>query len=786
MKKLLATGVIIDFAVICIVLPACSGEKAWAVTSKITYHRTAEELLKGKAEGVIIGSKGTLQLGRKWEKLAGDFNDVWSVNSIVLSGGKVYLGTSPNGGIYRYSLGSVEEIYSAKRQKAGPAAKQAEKDDPNDSNDLKDANDSNDLKDANDSNDKGVVIKSGWELANEHIFAMATDISGRLLAGVSGRRCALCRLEKNELRTIFEPNDAKYIFAIEVAKDGRIFLGTGPEGKIYELDSAAKDAKVVYDSSDKNILSLAVANDGSLLAGTDTRGLVYKIDPQTGSAAVLYDSDQQEVTGLLVSPEGEIYATATSAQVVAAQKQFARQVPLAGRPEESGGAEDGDEADKKPLQLKIANTSKNEQEQGKEERPSRKGPKSEQVSHLYKISAEGFVTDVFAEAAVLYALGQQGSQLLLGTGNEAELYTVEPVSEVSAVIYKDQQASQITAVAVSGDEVYIGTANPAKLIRIGAVFASEGTYTSDLVDASQPADWGKLQIEADVPADCNVMAASRSGNVKDVNDPTLSDWTEAAQIKGPVQLGCPLGRYCQYKLILSSTDGLHSPVVREVAVASTIPNLPPNVQEVTAERIAKPDKQGYFEIKYTAQDDNGDTLIYRIDFRKVGRQGWIELAKDVEQPSYEWDGRTAEDGRYEIRVTGSDERSNSAAQKMTASRVSDPVVVDNTGPAIEILSVGSAVEATLTAPAEIRGQRAVIQMVLTDQLSAIGELGYTVDSSSEWKAAVPEDLVYDTTEERFTLVVEELKDGEHVVSVRAKDSLGNTTYRTVELNVKAE
>ncbi len=764
MKRIISIDVAFRLAV-SIVFLFCMAESVWAVTSKVTHHSTAEELLGGETENIIISSKGTLQLGRKWERLTEDFNDVWSINSIVPSGGKIYIGTSPNGGIYRYSLGEIERVYSALQDKNKPAVKQ------------KDENETNDV------NEAGKAVEGDEQLANEHIFAMATDISGRLLVGISGKRCALCRLEGNELRTIYEPNDALYIFAVKVADDGTIYLGTGPQGRIYALNSSGKDARVIYDSSDKNIMSLAIADDGSLLAGSDTRGLVYRIDPDKGSARVLYDSEQPEVTAILVTPQGEIYAAATSAQVVAAQKQFARQAPLAGRPEAVPEEEPDDgSTGKSSTQLKIANTNKNNQSQGRSEGPSKKPPKPEMVSHVYKISAEGFVTDVFAEAAVLFTLGQQGQQLLLGTGNEGELFTVDPVTEDLAVVYKDKQASQITAVAVLGEDIYIGTANPAKLIKLSGGFAEEGTYTSGLVDASQPADWGKLQIEADIPQQCKITVAARSGNVQDVNDPTFSDWTEAVEVDGPVQLRCPMGRFCQYKLTLSTTDGSCSPVVQDVAVASTIPNLAPNVQEVTAERSDKPDKQGWFEIKYKAEDDNGDTLIYKIDFRKLGRQVWIELAKDVEEPSYEWDGRTVEDGRYEIRVTANDERSNSVETKMTASRVSEAVVVDNTGPVIEVHSVDGGGMA-LTGPVEIRGDKAKIKLAAVDQLSAIEEVAYTVDSDKDWNTAIPQDLVYDTTEEQITIGLEELEAGEHVVSIRAKDSMGNTTYKTVELNV---
>jgi hypothetical protein len=267
------------------------------------------------------------------------------------------------------------------------------------------------------------------------------------------------------------------------------------------------------------------------------------------------------------------------------------------------------------------------------------------------------------------------------------------------------------------------------------------------------------------------MVASRSGNVKDVNDPTFSSWTELAEVTGPVQMKCPLGRFCQYKLVLQTEDRRKSPLVREIAVADTVPNLAPRVESVSSERIESADKTGMFKISYKAKDDNGDKLIYKIDFRKVGRENWIELKKELETDSFEWDGRTVEDGRYELRVTASDERSNTTTTKLTGSRITEPVVVDNTGPVIRKYSIES-------------GEKAVVlKMQTSDQLSAIGKVDYTLDSNTEWIIAVPDDLVYDTTDEDFTIVIEQLNAGEHIIAVRVSDDVGNTTYKTFEVTV---
>jgi len=718
-----------------------------AVTSKVTRQSTSRDFLKGEPNDVVIGSRGTIELGRRREVLVKKFEDVWSINSVVVIGDTIYIGTSPNGGVYAFSSGQLKEIYSA-----GPMHQ--DKNEPDNPN----------------------VVEAEQHLANEHIFAMQQDVSGRLLVGISGRRCALYRLEKGEMKLVFEPDDANYIFAIAVDKAGDIYLGTGPKGRIYRLDSLGKNAELIANTSDKNILSLAAGPDGFIYAGSDTRGLVYKIDPQTKETGVLYDSDQQEITAVLFSG-GQLYAAATSAGVVKTEARFMVQAIPAGRPEQQPEDEEPPEGDTGSgpaksgtggLKLQIANT-----KETPDEKPAQRkvilvrARRPVRASFLYRITEEGFVTDIFSEPAVFFCLAESRGLLLVGTGNDAQLFLADPNSEQQSIIYEDRQASQITAVSTDGDDIFIGTANPAKLIKLEKDFSRQGTYTSDLVDAEQPAKWGKLQIEADIPPDCNVLAACRSGNVKDVNDPSFSEWTPLQEVTGPVPLDCPVGRFCQYKLVLRGNEKT-TPVVREVALASTVPNLAPRVESVSVAR----DKNGAFKISYDVKDDNGDKLIYKIDFRKAGRTEWIEITDDVENDSFEWDGKTVEDGRYEIRVTASDERSNTPETKRSGSRVSDVFVVDNTGPVVENHTISKI------------GKVLTLKMTVSDELSVIGKVDYTIDSNADWKGAVPDDLVYDTTSENFTIPAENLDSGEHVIALRLADDVGNTTYKTFEVNIK--
>ncbi len=740
-----------------------------AVTTNVTRHSSSADLMKGDTEDVVVDSRGNLQLGRSAETLVESLDDVWSINSIVVSAGTIFVGTSPNGGIYKYGLGKLEKIYPPEAE--GQNAEEAS-DQPSDTNTPGDAN----------------SVKADKYLANEHIFAMATDVAGRLLAAVSGEKCLLLRFEADRMEEpeiVFEPNDAKYIFAIAIDNGGDIYLGTGPEGKLYKLDSFGREPQLIYDSTDKNILSLAIGTDGFVYAGSDTRGLVYRIDPRSRTATVLYDSEQPEITALLFAENDlripypseqasgpDLYAAATLAEITQTKAEFAPQLPLAGRPETKTESPESPGQSNDGLKLEIANTKEKTSSQlDKEQAPARKPPKPAKASYIYRITKDGYVTNIFSEAAVFFCLTQQDNKLLIGTGNSGRTFAVDPASEQQEVIYEHQQASQITAMAVDADDLYLGTANAPKLIKLTKTFASEGIYTSDLIDAGQPSRWGKLQIEADIPRACKVLVSSRSGNVKDVNDSTFSDWTELTEITEPMQLRCPPGRFCQYKLVLHSTDGKKSPVIREIAVANTVPNLAPKVESVSVGRLETTGKAGTFKISYKAKDENNDKLIYKIDFRKIPRTNWIQLKDELEADTFEWDGRTIEDGRYEVRVTASDQRSNTTTTKLTGSRISEPVVVDNTPPVIENYYI------------EKDDKTVTLTLQVADQLSALEKVDYTIDSNAEWMGTLPDDSVFDTTEEDFTIVIEDLDVGEHVIAVRVGDNVGNTVYKTFDVNI---
>ena len=92
--------------------------------------------------------------------------------------------------------------------------------------------------------------------------------------------------------------------------------------------------------------------------------------------------------------------------------------------------------------------------------------------------------------------------------------------------------------------------------------------------------------------------------------------------------------------------------------------------------------KGHIGARWLAEDDNGDTLEYKVEIRGVNETAW-KLVRDKVRESYlSWDSTAYADGKYVLRVTASDAPSNPPDQALTGVRESDPFLIDNTPPEI--------------------------------------------------------------------------------------------------------
>lgn len=525
---------------------------------------------------------------------------------------------------------------------------------------------------------------------------------------------------------------------------------------VYRIDPTGPVQEVFRE----NVMILKLLEDhGKLLVATGNEGLIYRVDPQAEETTVLGNIEPQQVPAMaFIRGQVALPPPANAASQPATQPASGPATPPAAGTKSAAT---------QPVSATTKPSAKPTASVGKDVREQRLGSDR-------KRSATGSATRSPAT--------QPGSTPSL---TPAELASM---AEVAGQEY-----------------ILLGTANPASLVRMDRGFARRGTFTSTVLDASQISLWGKLGIVFDAPQGTSVTLETRSGNVRDPDQAAWSDWSEPLELKPaadvaplspmPVTISSPPARFFQYRLTLRGT-GTATPVVDRVEMAFVTPNIKPAITSIKATYPNQstgptpPGKPGSssrdtsdnddapptgLNIEWEASDPNGDRLRYTLEYRPAGSEKWLPLAENIEKNSYEWETRRVPDGRYLLRVKASDETDNPLGMARSTTRQSDPVAIDNTPPELE----------NIKTTIEGKGKKAKITLKFTakDALLPIKAVGFAVDQTKKWEAALPDDLIFDSTDEAITITISDLSTGPHVVSVRASDQRGNTRHRSILIDV---
>src|SRR5205085_7647072 len=143
---------------------------------------------------------------------------------------------------------------------------------------------------------------------------------------------------------------------------------------------------------------------------------------------------------------------------------------------------------------------------------------------IYRIDKEGLVTEVFRQPVLVLSMIEQDGTLLVGTGSDGLIYQINPTAEETVVLAKVEPKQVMCMLPASDGRVLLGLANTGGIDAMTKGFASEGTYTSAVLDASQVSRFGKIQLHGSLPKGTSLKVFTRSGNVSEVTDIGWSKW----------------------------------------------------------------------------------------------------------------------------------------------------------------------------------------------------------------------------------------------------------------------
>jgi hypothetical protein len=276
-----------------------------------------------------------------------------------------------------------------------------------------------------------------------------------------------------------------------------------------------------------------------------------------------------------------------------------------------------------------------------------------------------------------------------------------------------------------------------------------------------------------------------------------------------MKIESPSARYVQFRVTMRGRGDAVTPVLEEYKAAYARVNEPPKVVSIsempTQDQQARSQAMERFRqslkprprtpgmapappmpaqlpppegpqpiriIQWQAVDPDGDALRYDVYFHGRGEPNWIPLDKDLSQNQYAWDTSTVADGWYEIRVVASDRAENPAETALEASKISDPILVDNTAPVVDKIEVQGRA-----------GGEVEVKFAAHDATSRLADAAYTIDSATDWHPIVPTDGIFDGRAKEFRFTLHKLSPGPHRVAVRVSDEAQNIGHAAQALIV---
>ncbi len=560
------------------------------------------------------------------------------------------------------------------------------------------------------------------------------------------------------------PSDHVWALAYD-QKRNELFAGTGPDGKVYRVDAAGK-SQVFYAADDTQVVSLAIAPSGTLYAGTSSKGLLLAISA-AGRAEVVQDFAGHEV------------------------KAIGFATPPAPEKTTKGAAQPGGEAAGETLVCLVNEYPSAPEPMKKLSVPTK--PTGASASPPYAAHGKGEVwrisglaadgtqgkperllhddSTTFFSMAMPVAPKPGGAVVYVGTAHDGKVLAIDDVHAVTVVAKAESRTiGAIGLLPGEGKGSWFATGDAAAFHAVTGVGGPDATWTSKALDASLKARWGKLTWRATGPLELQ----TRSGNTSSPDD-SWSDWS--APLAAPGKVTSPAARFVQLRARWKG-DGAAS--VRGIGVAYITDNLRAIVTEVNTAKgpttptppvtpvVSTPDapvKSSTVKISWKTDNPDGDSLRYRLWFRREESPVWRPITRDDEPIAASdlvWPTEALAEGWYRVRVEASDEMANPYGQALKHALDSAPFVVDNTPPVIEPLAI-----------AQGRLQGTVI-----DGVGPIARLEVQIDGKGPWRPITSADGILDEATERVDAPLG--LTGSHVVALRAFDQAGNQVTREVE------
>lgn len=636
---------------------------------------------------------------------------------------------------------------------------------------------------------RGNDLKALFTAPEPEIYAVAFK-DGALYAGTSPNgKVYRIDPESGAHTVFFEPKQA-YIWALEPLEGGDLAVATGVEGQLFRVN-AKGEGKVFYDSTDTHIRSLAEGPNGTIYAGASGKGRIYRIT-STGSAHALFDSPLNEITSVLVDANGTAWAAASSNVLPATAPAKQQPAKSTGQQQQQQSSGTTTEAKKEGEASTSVEVSFSFDDSSTSAAASQGGS-----AEIYRINSDGFVETVQKfEREMVYALsaGRDGG-VLVATGPNGRIYELRDgeIALVGAVPEK-----QIVSINATNNATVITTTNSGAVYRMDGGTAANAEFRSAAKDAERFSRFGNYRIEGRNLASGNIAISFRSGNTR-TPDSTWSAWSQpTSTLEGNIDI--PAARYVQWKLTVPKPQ--RDAFIDGVTVAFINRNVAPEITSIAVQDPAvvfissayptspqvveatNPDEYGIFTSldnpRERAAADQGKR-VFRKGFRTIT---WRAEDENGDSLRYTLSfRRKGADKWLRLRENMEETQLNFDTSQLPDGRYELRLAVtdatDNPEQPLGDAKEGVEFDVDNSAPKiAVNANGGDVLVHITDDLSPVGRVEYSADAE-KWIRLTPVDGIADSRDETFKLTRTDV-DGKFVI-VRAVDGFYNVSTESITL-----
>lgn len=573
-------------------------------------------------------------------------------------------------------------------------------------------------------------------------WSLAPAEAGGFVAGTaSGSVIHLSAEGAVRLGASWRVNDAA-VTAVACTADGAVWAGTSPRGSVWRR-APDGETRQVASTACTYVWALLPRRDDHVLAATGAPARLVRVSGD-GRAQTLVTFAERHARAVVASQGGDLLVATAGPGAVYRVRGSARELLFA----TAYGSVDG-------LLERVS---------GEVAAVSGK--------LLYRWRPDARLCVVPVGDKPLLALAECNGRLVAASAS-GRLFAIDDNDQVTRIA---DAGGAVMALQPDGDGVLAAAAGASAFLRASGTPTGSGAWTSDVLDAGSTARWGRLRFMRE--GEGSVVLQSRSGTTPTPDD-SWSPWSPDCSTADGSPVSSPPGRYLQVRARLVGGAGLP---VRLTSVSVFYRNEEPRPTLEMARPRGGERLSGTQKVQWKVLAGNVDEMCYDLAYstddehwtairRGLGptlRETALNTAPEVAMmDDLSWDTKTVADGRYRLRVQVRDAARPDASP--TATTTSKPFIVTNTPPGLDGLTITRSDDGRVRIRGVARGRLACIVSVTFRQNAERRDEGRDA-RGGEWRIAQPDDGLYDSEREPFSLVLDE----GGAVDIRVTDEAGNS------------